>query len=224
MKTYGQFCPIARASEILAERWTPIILRNLLQGCSTFNEIAAGAPLLSRALLTKRLRELQRVGVIEISPKSDGHGSVYEPTQAGWELEAVLYAMGGWADKWMDVTFEHSDPDVVLWSWCQTSGGVRRSPLVGWSYASIPARGRRVRLWLLVEKKEVEICRRHPGFEEDLVVTITDPLIFAQWHLGLVEWSRALRTGDPGRGPQGPSAGAPDVERRTADPRADAQE
>src|SRR5215208_7939455 len=68
MKTYGQFCPIARASEILAERWTPIILRNLFLGCTTFNEIAAGAPLLSRALLTKRLRELERVGVIEISP------------------------------------------------------------------------------------------------------------------------------------------------------------
>src|ERR671917_81387 len=62
MRTYGQFCPIARASEVLAERWTPIILRNLLLGCRTFNEIAAGAPLLSRALLTKRLRELQQAG------------------------------------------------------------------------------------------------------------------------------------------------------------------
>src|ERR671917_2480875 len=120
MRTYGQFCPIARASEVLAERWTPIILRNLLLGCRTFNEIAAGAPLLSRALLTKRLRELKRVGVIEISPKPDGHGSIYELTQAGRELQMVLYAMGGWGDKWMDVTFEHSDPDVVLWHWCQT--------------------------------------------------------------------------------------------------------
>jgi DNA-binding HxlR family transcriptional regulator len=173
MRTYGQFCPIARASEILAERWTPIILRNLFLGCRTFNEIAAGAPLLSRALLTKRLRELQRVGVIEISPKPDGHGSVYELTQAGRELQAVLHAMGGWADKWMDVTFEHSDPDVVLWHWCQ----------------------HRARLWFLIEDKEVEICRRHPGFEEDLIVAIEDHQVFARWHLGLVEWGKALRSG-----------------------------
>ena len=66
MKGDGQFCPIARASEVLAERWTPIIVRNLLLGCTTFNEIASGAPGLSRALLAKRLRELEHVGVIEI--------------------------------------------------------------------------------------------------------------------------------------------------------------
>jgi DNA-binding HxlR family transcriptional regulator len=195
MKTYGQFCPIARASEILAERWTPIILRNLFLGCTTFNEIAAGAPLLSRALLTKRLRELERVGVIEISPKADGHGSVYEPTQAGRELAAVLYAMGGWAEKWMDVTFQHSDPDVVLWSWCQTFWRAEKLPegrvVVRFDFE----RGdRRVRLWLLVEDKEVETCRRHPGFDEDLIVAIEDPLMFARWHLGLVEWGQVLRT------------------------------
>jgi DNA-binding HxlR family transcriptional regulator len=196
MRTYSQFCPIARASEVLAERWTPIILRNLLLGCRTFNEIASGAPLLSRALLTKRLRELERAGVIEISPKPNGHGCVYEPTQAGRELEAVLYAMGGWADKWMEVTFEQSDPDVVLWHWCQTF----------WQRDELPngrvvirfdfqREGRRTRLWFLVEDKEVEICRRHPGFEEDLMVAIKDPLMFARWHLGLIEWGYVLRTG-----------------------------
>jgi DNA-binding HxlR family transcriptional regulator len=195
MRTYGQFCPIARASEILAERWTPIILRNLFLGCTTFNEIAAGAPLLSRALLTKRLRELERAGVIEISPKSDGHGSVYEPTEAGWELQSVLHAMGGWADKWMDVTFQQSDPDVVLWSWCQTFWRVEELPevrvVVRFEYQR---GGRKVRLWFLVQDKEVEICRR-PGFEEDLVVTIVDPQLFAECHLGLVGWDRVLRSG-----------------------------
>jgi DNA-binding HxlR family transcriptional regulator len=196
MRTYGQFCPIARASEVLAERWTPIILRNLLLGCRTFNEIAAGAPLLSRALLTKRLRELQRVGVIEISPKPDGHGSVYELTQAGRELQAVLHAMGGWADKWMDVTFQHSDPDVVLWSWCQTFW--RRDQLPDGRVVvrfDFQRAGRRGRLWLLIEDKDVEICLRHPGFEEDLIVAIEDHQAFAQWHLGLVEWGKVLRSG-----------------------------
>ncbi len=196
MRTYGQFCPIARASEVLAERWTPIILRNLLLGCRTFNEIAAGAPLLSRTLLTKRLHELERAGVIEISPKPDGRGCVYELTRAGRELGAVLHAMGQWADKWMEVTFEHSDPDVVLWTWCQTFW--RRDELPNERVVvrfDFRRGGRRVRLWLLVEDKEVEICRRRPGFEEDLIVSIEDPQVFAQWHLGLVEWSKALRSG-----------------------------
>src|SRR5680860_393484 len=92
MRTYGQYCPIARGSEVVAERWTPIILRNILLGCHTFNEIAAGAPGLSRALLTRRLHELERAGVIDIRPKPGGHGSLYEPTSAGRDLSNVLDA------------------------------------------------------------------------------------------------------------------------------------
>jgi FAD/FMN-containing dehydrogenase/DNA-binding HxlR family transcriptional regulator len=196
VRTYGQFCPIARASEVLAERWTPIILRNLLAGCTTFNDIAAGAPMLSRALLTKRLRELERAGVIEIRPKPDGHGSVYELTQAGRELEVVLHAMGGWAEKWMRVTFQHSDPDVVIWSWCKTFWRGDQVPdgrvVVRFDFQR---GGRRVRLWLLVQDRDVEVCRRHPGFEEDLVVSIEDPQVFSLWHLGRLGWGDALRYG-----------------------------
>ena len=119
MRSYGQYCPVARGAEVFAERWTPIIMRNILYGCRTFNEIAAGAPGLSRALLVRRLRELERVGVIESRPKPDGHGSLYVPTAAGLALEPVLTALGVWGDQWMDVRPEHSDPGVALWSWCQ---------------------------------------------------------------------------------------------------------
>ncbi|MGH3100571.1 MAG: winged helix-turn-helix transcriptional regulator, partial [Thermoleophilia bacterium] len=177
MRNYGQFCPIARGSEILAERWTPIILRNILQGCRTFNEIAVGAPGLSRALLTRRLRELDHAGVIQIRPKPDGHGSLYEPTPAGRDLAGVLQAIGGWAERWTEVTTEHADPDVVLWSWSQEY--LRRDLLpdrrvvVRFEFAR---GGRRVRVWLLVEGREVDICRFDPGFGDDLVVTVDDPL------------------------------------------------
>jgi FAD/FMN-containing dehydrogenase/DNA-binding HxlR family transcriptional regulator len=196
MRLYGQFCPIARGSEILAERWTPIILRNILLGCSTFNEIAAGAPGLSRALLTRRLRELERAGVIEIHPKPDGHGSLYEPTAAGRDLSGVLQALGGWAERWMEVTSEHSDPDVILWSWCSNFLRNKLLPerrvVVRFEFKN----GRRkVKLWLLIENREAEICRFDPGFGDDVVVTINDPLSFARWHLGLVTWGSALRTG-----------------------------
>jgi DNA-binding HxlR family transcriptional regulator len=97
MRTYGQYCPIARASELLAERWSLIILRNIvLVGCRTFNEIADGAPGLSRGLLSKRLRDLERAGVVEIRPKPDGPGSTYEPTQAGRALSEVMLALHRW--------------------------------------------------------------------------------------------------------------------------------
>jgi FAD/FMN-containing dehydrogenase/DNA-binding HxlR family transcriptional regulator len=195
MRGYGQFCPIARASEVLAERWTPIILRNLLLGCKTFNEISSGAPGLSRALLTKRLRELHRAKVIEIKPKPDGHGSLYEVTPAGRELWGVLVAMGDWAEKWKQVSPEHADPDMVLWSWCH---GFMRRDLLPEHRVNIrfkfKIRQREIRVWLLIENKEAELCSFDPGFEEDAVVTIEDHLAFARWHLGLVDWGTAVRS------------------------------
>jgi DNA-binding HxlR family transcriptional regulator len=105
VRTYGQYCPIARASELLAERWSLIILRNIvLIGCRTFNQIADGAPGLSRGLLSKRLRELERAGVIEIRPKAGGPGSTYAPTQAGRELSEVMLALQRWGAQWAELT------------------------------------------------------------------------------------------------------------------------
>ncbi|MDP8927388.1 MAG: FAD-binding protein [Actinomycetota bacterium] len=197
MRNYGQFCPIARASEILAERWSPIIIRNLLLGCTTFNQIAEGAPGLSRGLLSKRLRELERAGVIEIRPKADGHGSIYELTPAGRELWSVMLAIGLWAEKWLDLAPEHASPAVVLWDW--STNYLRRDllpkgrVLVRFEFTQLPGQGRRG--WLLVEHGEAEICDKHPGFEEDLVVVVEDTVAFARWHLGQIEWGDALRSG-----------------------------
>jgi DNA-binding HxlR family transcriptional regulator len=117
MRTYGQYCPIARAADLLAERWSIIILRNVLLGCRTFNEIADGAPGLSRGLLSKRLRELQRAGVVEIRPKPDGPGSLYGPTPAGRELSEVMLALQHWGSRWATLTPENAHPGVVLWGW-----------------------------------------------------------------------------------------------------------
>lgn len=196
MRTYGQYCPIARGSEVVAERWTPIILRNILLGCHTFNEIAAGAPGLSRALLTRRLHELERAGVIEIRPKPGGHGSLYEPTSAGRDLSNVLDALGSWAEKWTELTNEHAEPDYVLWAWCRTY--LRRDLLPDGRVVvrfEFHQRGRRVKHWLLIERGDGEVCRVDPGFGDDVVVVVTDALMFARWHLGLVGWAAALRSG-----------------------------
>ena len=174
MRNYGQFCPIARASEILAERWTPIIIRNVLLGCTTFNAIAAGAPGLSRGLLSSRLRELERAGVIEIHAKTDHPGSTYEPTEAGRELWKVLMALQHWGAKWVELTPEHAHPGVVLWTWA--TGYLRRDLLpdrrtvIRFEYTTVRGPGRRG--WLLVERsptqQHVADDDRGPALGEDL--------------------------------------------------------
>jgi DNA-binding HxlR family transcriptional regulator len=196
MRNYGQYCPVARGSEVLAERWTPIILRNILRGGNTFNEIAAGAPGLSRALLTRRLHELERAGVLEIRPKVDGHGSMYLPTPAGRDLSTVLRELGRWAERWTELTKENAEPDYVLWSWCQYY--LRRDRLPEGRVVvrfDVVQRGRRAKHWLLIEDGDGAICRTDPGFGDDVVVAVEDALAFARWHLGVVTWGTVLRSG-----------------------------
>lgn len=196
MRTYQQYCPVARGAEVFAERWTPIIMRNILYGCHTFNSIADGAPGLSRSLLTKRLKELERAGVIEIVPKTDGHGSQYVPTEAGQALEPVLNALGVWGEVWMEVRPAHSEPGVILWSWCQVYLARDRLPdqrvvvRFEFEYAGRPDTS-----WLLVEHGDAELCATDPGYGDDLVVKVNDTLAFAKWHLGHIEWSDAIRGG-----------------------------
>lgn len=94
MGTYRQYCPIARASEILAERWTPLLVRNLMLGANTFNDLARGVPAMSRSLLSKRLAELEHAGVLRSTPKPHGQGSIYQLTEAGADLAAIIDALG----------------------------------------------------------------------------------------------------------------------------------
>ena len=133
MRTYGQYCPIARAAEILAERWTPIILRNLLLGATTFGQIADGAPGISRTLLTYRLKELEQVGVIATSPNPNGRGSLYALTKAGNDLNGVCWRWGAGesaGSSWVRRT------SIRAWSSIPGAAGI--SPA---STAAIPRRG-----------------------------------------------------------------------------------
>lgn len=196
MRSYQQYCPVARGAEVFAERWIPIIMRNILYGCETFNSIADGAPGLSRSLLTKRLRELERAGVIEIRRKDDGHGSLYLPTEAGRALGPVLSALGMWGEMWMEVRPIHTEPGVVLWSWCQVYLNrdllPERRVVVRFDFEY---QGKPDTAWLLVENGGADLCATDPGYGDDVVVEIRDPMAFAKWHLGHIEWSNAIRSG-----------------------------
>ena len=110
VRTYGQYCPIARGAEIFAERWTPLIIRNLYLGCGSFSEILEGAPGLSRTLLSERLKQLERLGVVTSAPKPDGRGHHYELTSAGHDLFKVCVSLGEWGARWLEIAPENLDP------------------------------------------------------------------------------------------------------------------
>ena len=108
----------------------------------------------------------------------------------------MLAALGLWADRWTDVRPEHSSPGAVLWSWSRIY--LRKENLPGQRVVvrfEYTYRGRQFTSWLLVEQGDAEVCAFDPGYGDDLVVTISDPVVFARWHLGLIEWLAALRSG-----------------------------
>jgi DNA-binding HxlR family transcriptional regulator len=197
MRTYGQYCPIARAAEILAERWTPIILRNILLGGTTFGQIADGAPGISRTLLAYRLKELETAGVITATPLATGRGHSYALTGAGQDLGGVMLALGTWGERWLELGPPHMDPGVVLDSWCRWYLARENLPssrvVVRFDLPDQSRKGDQ--LWIIFDGDQTEVCRTNPGYDEDLVVRASSKAL-AEWHLGRIEWADALRTGD----------------------------
>ena len=169
VRTYGQYCPIARATEILAMRWTPIIVRNLLLGCETFGELMDGAPGISRTLLSSRLELLERYGVVERVPSA--RGSRYLLTDAGRDLDDVVHAMGTWGARWLEadagaLRLPHRPVVAVPADGCRRPArpaardplrAERRRPSGASGSCSCPP--------------DSEVCVKPPGYDEDLVVT-----------------------------------------------------
>ena len=183
MRTYGQYCPIARGAEIFAERWTPLIIRNLQLGCETFGEILEGAPGLSGTLLTQRLKQLERVGIVESAPKAQGRGQRYQLTSSGHDLFKVCETLGEWGARWLEIAPENLDPFVALWSMCNVLRRDRlpdRRVVIRLDFTGF---GPHERYWLLLEHGEAEICKTYPGLDEDLYIT-ADAEAFVKWHAG----------------------------------------
>lgn len=192
-KGYGQYCPIAKGAEIFAERWTPLIIRNIHVGAHSFGEIAAGCPRISTTLLTQRLQGLERAGVVETRPSGRGRGSLYYLTPAGQELVDVAFQLGNWGARWLELAPEDYDPFVVLWAW-KMHVKLERLPqprvVIAFNLVDRP----RERFWLLLQQPEAELCVKHPGYDEDLVVT-TDSRTLTLVHLGRLDAKEAERRG-----------------------------
>lgn len=195
MAEYRQYCPVARASEILADRWTPLIVRELLAGSRHFNDIERGLPGISRSLLVSRLRHLEDRGVVlrtrQLRPKS----VEYTLTEAGRDLEQVLHRLGEWGVRWAfgDPKPAELDPAVLLWKMHQR---VDRSRLpLGRTVIEFDFTGRRGRrLWLVLTREEVSVCLKPPGFDTDLVLRSDLAFFYRVW-LGSIDYASATRCG-----------------------------
>lgn len=170
MSGYSDFCPISRGAEVFAQRWTPLIVRNLLFGCSTFSDVLTAAPGISRSLLTQRLRMLEQNGIVDRRPGPGGKGVVYELTEAGLALEPVIEALGTWGERWTELTSEHYDAMRVLTNVC-TMLEPEDMPdgMVCVRFELDGPRSPR-RLWLLMDRPNAELCTKPVGVEDDVVV------------------------------------------------------
>lgn len=195
---YGQFCPVAVAAEVVAERWTPLILRELFCGARRFAEIRRGMPLISRSLLAQRLRELEDAGVITSAARVRGRD--YRLTVAGEELRAVIERMGEWGQRWTKgrVAVENLDPGLLLWD-IHRRMAVDRLPdsrvVVRVDFRGVPAHRRgQDTWWLVLRRPEVDVCLKDPGFEVDLVISADLATLTKVW-LGDMTLAQALRAG-----------------------------
>jgi DNA-binding HxlR family transcriptional regulator len=198
-KGYGQYCPIAVAAEVMAERWTPLVLRAFFCGAKRFNEIQASVPRMSSALLSRRLKELEFAGIIERLPAETGRGSEYRLTEAGAELFPVLERMGTWAQKWLRreiVADRNLDPDILMWELrrlaLDSGRRVEKRRVAQFQLDGVPVAKRFY--WLVFEPEDVDICYRDPGYDINIWIRASMRTLIEVW-LGHRRLAAALDEG-----------------------------
>jgi DNA-binding HxlR family transcriptional regulator len=188
VRTYAQYCPIVRAVEVVGERWTLLIVREMLVGSRRFNEISRGLPGLSRALLSRRLRQMEAAGLIVRA--DDG----YDLTQAGQDLQAIVFGLADWGARhaFGDPRPEELDPEVLMW-WMH--GMIEPGDVDRRSVVQIEVPDVRRLFWLVVEPADVSVCIVDPGFDVDAVVQADLATIYQLWE-GEIDLLDAVRAGE----------------------------
>jgi DNA-binding HxlR family transcriptional regulator len=172
---YGQFCPIAKATEILGERWTILILRELLMGGRRFNELQRGLGEISPALLTSRLKSLEEQGLVARRRISGQRGHEYFPTPACEALLPVLIAIGEWGLLWVRDMLVEDDFDIdFLMYYLERSVDPEKLPgdqtVIRFQFTELREQRN---WWLLVERSSVQICLTPPARDVDIYFTTT---------------------------------------------------
>jgi DNA-binding HxlR family transcriptional regulator len=194
MPGYGQFCPVAKAMELLDERWTMLVVRELLLGSRHFNDLRRGVPKMSPALLSKRLKSLTRAGVVE---RADVDGrTAYTLTPAGQELVGVVDALATWGTRWIgDLGETDLDPHLLMWDIHRTipiDSWPRSRTTVAFHLDGVAPKASR--WWLVVADGEVDVCDFDPGYDVAGTVQTSLRTLTRIWR-GDVGWSHALLDG-----------------------------
>lgn len=200
--SYGQFCPIAMASEVLCRRWTTLVLREMLCGSTQFNDLRRGLPRMSPALLSTRLRELTEAGLLE--RRGTAGSTSYHMTAAGEALRPVIVGMGEWGHRWIEssASLANLDPSLLMWD---IRRNLRPEPMparravVQFLFKGLPAG--KGKWWLIVDAGEVDLCYSDPGHDVDLYIATDLRTMTAIWMgftsiQGEIEARRVFLEGD----------------------------
>jgi DNA-binding HxlR family transcriptional regulator len=194
MSTYGQFCPVAKAMELLDERWTLLVVRELLLGSRHFNDLRRGVPKMSPALLSKRLQTLARAGVVERT-EIDGR-TTYSLTECGRELHGVVQAIGMWGVRWIgELGDEDLDPHLLFWDMRRTvpvDEWPRSRTVVAFRLSGVASKASS--WWLVVADGKPDVCDFDPGYDVTATISTSLRTLTEIWR-GDASWSRSQLDG-----------------------------
>jgi DNA-binding HxlR family transcriptional regulator len=193
MKGYGQFCPIAKASEVLGERWTNLLIRELGAGSETFNDLRKGLPLMSPSLLSTRLKSLESSGIV--IRKEKNNNVRYKLTKAGEELTSIIWQLGTWGHRWVrsDLSKEDLDPSMLVWDIhrnINTDFFKQEQVVIKIEFTDYISKFRF--WWLVIKNGDVDVCMKDLGYEVDLTITSDLRTLTAAW-MGDTTMMKAMR-------------------------------
>jgi DNA-binding HxlR family transcriptional regulator len=197
MRGYGQFCPVAKACEIFGERWTPLILRELIFGSIRFNDLRRGVPLLSPTVLSDRLKALEKAGVVERRRSIIGKGMEYHLTVAGQEFKPIILALGEWGQRWARTDFSSGELNAGLLMWyvhrnVNAAAFPPGRAVVQFEFNDLPP-GEQL-FWIVNNSEKVDICITDPGFRIDLCVVTHLCTLTRAW-MGDLPLRKAIASG-----------------------------
>jgi len=187
--TYHQFCPVAKAMELLDERWTMLVIRELVSGTRRFNDLRRGLPRMSPTLLSRRLHQLTVAGLVE----REGDG--YVLTEAGQDLRPIVEALGAWGVRWIgELGDEDLDPKLLLWDMHRNVDHAVLPPgrsVVAFEFIDVTPPNQ-PHWWLVLTRDNADLCDYDPGHPVSITVRTSLRRMTEIWR-GDVSWATALR-------------------------------